>query len=50
MFLALNGWELIAAEADTAVMVLALAAREIDEFQFSAWLKENTQKIQNDMS
>ncbi|MDR3560583.1 MAG: type II toxin-antitoxin system death-on-curing family toxin [Negativicutes bacterium] len=44
MFLALNGWELDAPEADAAAAVLALAAGEIDETQFSAWLKENSVK------
>lgn len=45
MFLALNGWELDAPEANAAAAVLELAAGEIDEAQFSAWLKENSVKI-----
>lgn len=45
MFLALNGWELEAPEANAAAAVLALAAGEIDEAQFSAWLKENSVSI-----
>lgn len=45
MFLALNGWELDAPEANAAAAMLELAAGEIDEAQFSAWLKENSVKI-----
>ena len=45
IFLAINGWELAAPEADAAAVVLNLAAGKIDEVQFSAWLKENTDKI-----
>lgn len=45
MFLALNGWELDAPEANAAAAVLELAAGEIDEAQFSAWLKENSVRI-----
>ena len=45
MFLALNGWEMEAPEANAAAAVLELSAGEIDEAQFSAWLKENSVKI-----
>lgn len=45
MFLALNGWELDAPEANAAAAVLELAARKIDEAQFSAWLEENSVKL-----
>lgn len=45
MFLALNGWELVAPEADAAVVVLDLASGKLDEVHFSVWLKENTEKI-----
>lgn len=45
MFLTLNGWELDAPEANAAAVVLELAAGEIDETQFSAWLEENSVKI-----
>jgi death-on-curing protein len=45
IFLALNGWELDAPEANAAAAVLELAAGKIDEAQFSAWLKENALKI-----
>jgi death-on-curing protein len=39
-FLYLNGWELMAAEAEVVATVLALAAREMDEAGFSHWLKD----------
>ena len=45
IFLALNGWELDAPEANAAAAVLELAAGKIDESQFSAWLKENSVKV-----
>ena len=45
MFLALNGEELDAPEADAVAAVLDLAAGKIDEAQFSTWLKANTEKI-----
>lgn len=45
IFLALNGWELDAPEADAAAVVLDLAAGKIDEHQFSSWLKINSVEI-----
>ena len=45
MFLALNGWELEAPEANAAAAVLELAAGKIGKVQFSAWLQENSVKI-----
>ena len=44
IFLALNGWELDAPEADAAAVVLDLAAGKTDEAQFSFWLKQNSTK------
>ncbi len=41
-FLSLNGWELMASEAEAATIVPALAAGEIDEAAFSDWLKANS--------
>lgn len=38
VFLDLNGWELVAAEIEVAAVVLALAAGEMDEAAFAAWL------------
>lgn len=40
LFLNLNGWELAASDADLYPMVLRLAAGEIDEPAFAAWLRE----------
>ena len=45
MFLALNGWELDAPEANAAAVILELAAGKVDEAQFSVWLKEYSVKI-----
>jgi death on curing protein len=45
IFLALNGWELDAPEADAAAVVLDLAAGKISENQFSGWLKESSVKL-----
>jgi len=39
LFLALNGLELIASDADCVLKMLALAAGEIDEEAFAAWLR-----------
>ena len=44
MFLALNGEELDATEANAVAAVLDLAAGKMNEAQFSAWLKENAEK------
>ena len=41
-FLALNGWELNAPEVEAVAFVLALAAKEIDETEFSKWLEKNS--------
>lgn len=43
LFLALNGQRLRATQADTTHTVLALAAGEIDERAFGAWLREHMQ-------
>ena len=42
IFLELNRWELTASEAETVVVVLALARGETDEAGFSDWLKDNS--------
>jgi len=39
LFLALNGYRLVATQAEATVMMLALAASEIDETEFAAWLR-----------
>jgi death-on-curing protein len=42
VFLYLNGWELMAPEAEAVVAVLALATGEMDEAGFSSWLESNS--------
>ncbi|MDP2108659.1 MAG: type II toxin-antitoxin system death-on-curing family toxin [Rhodocyclaceae bacterium] len=39
LFLALNGYRLAATQAEATVIILALAAGEIDEAEFAAWLR-----------
>ncbi|MFO7970834.1 MAG: type II toxin-antitoxin system death-on-curing family toxin [Desulfobacterales bacterium] len=41
-FLDLNGWELMASEAEAVAAVLALATGQMDEAGFSDWLKNNS--------
>lgn len=45
LFLDLNGYRLVAEEATAALMVLRLAASEIDETHFTAWLRESTEPL-----
>jgi death on curing protein len=42
VFLYLNGWELMASEAEAVAAVLALAMGEMDEAGFSSWLTSNS--------
>lgn len=42
-FLYVNGIEIVADEAEVIVQCLALAASEISEAEFAAWLRENVQ-------
>ena len=42
VFLDLNGWELVATEAEAVSAVMALATGEMDEAGFSDWLKDNS--------
>jgi len=44
LFLALNGYKLIASEADAAIRTLALAAGEMTEKGYAAWLETNSAK------
>ena len=39
LLLALNGYRLVADQADATVAMLALAAGELDEASFAAWLR-----------
>lgn len=42
LFLALNGYRLTATQADATLTVQALAAGEIDEAAFVAWIREHS--------
>jgi death-on-curing protein len=44
LFLALNGYKLFASEADAAIRTLALAAGEMTEKAYAAWLETNSAK------
>ena len=46
VFLASNGLRLVATEVDAAQVVTLLAANEINEATFSAWLRKNSESIQ----
>jgi death-on-curing protein len=45
VFLELNGYRFRAGEADAAVRMLALAAGEMSEVEFAAWLKANSRRV-----
>ncbi len=44
LFLALNGWTLAAGDADCVLAMLRLAAGELEEADFAAWLRQHTQR------
>jgi len=44
MFLELNGYRFNATEADATVRTLALAASDIREAEYAAWLKANCRR------
>ena len=44
VFLELNGFHFHATEAEAAVRTLALAAGEMSEAEYAAWLKKNSRK------
>lgn len=44
LFLALNGYRLIATQAEATIVVLSLAAGELDEVEFAGWLREHLVK------
>ena len=44
LFLALNGWRLIAADADCVMTMLALAAGELDEAGVADWLRSRAER------
>ncbi|MBN8428134.1 MAG: type II toxin-antitoxin system death-on-curing family toxin [Xanthomonadales bacterium] len=41
LFLALNGYALVASDVDCVMIMLAVAAGEMDETEFAAWLRAN---------
>jgi death-on-curing protein len=43
LFLALNGIELTASDADCVATMLAVAAGQMDEITFARWLREHSQ-------
>lgn len=45
-FLELNGQEFSATEVDAVIQTLALAAGELDEVGYAAWLKANSRRAQ----
>jgi death-on-curing protein len=44
LFLGLNGWRLTASQAEATVAMFGLAAGELDEPTFAAWLRERMRK------
>jgi len=40
LFLVLNGWQLVASDSACVLVMLSLAAGEIDEPTFAAWLRD----------
>ncbi len=45
LFLRLNGWRLVADQADAALTFLALAAGDLDEDQLAAWIRSHVRAI-----
>jgi death on curing protein len=45
LFLALNGWRLTAPDADCVMVMLALAAGEVAEPDFAAWLRARAERV-----
>lgn len=43
LFLRLNGYDLIASDADCVLTMLAVAAGDITEDEFAAWLRQHVQ-------
>ena len=44
LFLMLNGWQLTATDAECVLVMLSLAAGDIDETPFAAWLRDRIQR------
>lgn len=43
LFLVLNGYQLIASDTDCVLTMLAVAAGDLDEAAFAAWIRANSQ-------
>ena len=44
ILLEINGLRFLAAEADATLQTLALAAHEVDEANYAAWVRQNSRK------
>jgi death on curing protein len=44
LFLMLNGWRLTAGDADCVMVMLRLAAGEVDEASFAQWLRAHVER------
>ena len=44
LFLALNGWDLLADDAQCVITMLALAAGDLTEDEFAQWLRDHIQR------
>ena len=45
LFLALNGWDLAAGDADCVIAMLHLASGDWSEAQFAAWVRAHSQRV-----
>lgn len=45
VFLDCNGYELLATEVDATVQTLALAANDLTDVEYAAWLKKNSKRL-----
>jgi death-on-curing protein len=45
LFLELNGYEFLGSEAEATMNTLGLAARELSEEEYCAWLKKNSRRV-----
>lgn len=46
LFLSLNGHDLVAGDADCVLTMLALAAGDLDERAFAAWIRTHARRIE----
>ena len=47
VFLAINGYEIEAGEAEVVVMTVGLAAKTVEQEQYAAWLRDHLRKTQS---